>query len=148
MWPDFLPDVLSSLRIPNYLTYASELLAASIGSLHTHLCAHHSGDGGAAAFRTVWMETVISPLLSSIASASLPSSPPSHAESILQAALPAVLTAHPEGLGWLLQLTAARMQGAQPSAAEPARPVAGPTAPPSGQPSQPTQQPPHGLPQC
>lgn len=97
-WPTLLLEIFDSLSMPNYLSFATELLTDLLRSLRDSGGAADAGDP--AALSESWLNVVVRPLISTLASARAP-----HADTILQAALPALLDAQPAALQWLLRLS-------------------------------------------
>ena len=131
-WPELLPELFTSLRIPNYISYASELLADLANSLRAQLApaglatnsvaaahlATPAGGGEAASevppeVRARWMELMVRPLVSALVSAQA-----THSEHLLAATLPAVLGAQPACLRWVLQIASDRINAREGSREE------------------------------
>ena len=104
-WPSLLQELFGSMHMPNYATLASELLVDLMHSLELQIDADAPADRERAeravstpnVKRGMWMELVITPLLTSITGVAT-----AQCEIILQACLPALLSAQPAALSWLL----------------------------------------------
>jgi hypothetical protein len=104
-WPSLLRELFGSMHIPNYATLAGELLVDVMHSLELQIDADAPADRELpesavsipSVKRGMWMELVITPLLTSITGVAT-----TQCEIILQACLPALLSAQPAALSWLL----------------------------------------------
>lgn len=116
-WPTLFDECFAALAIPNYVSQCELLLADLMKSLNAHLLANsdgrlHDGESSEAA----WSRIVISPLLMALRSATDRAAAGTTAgtaqtDAILHAALPSLLAAQPDALGWLLALVSENGEG-------------------------------------